>query len=203
MSEQWHGSDHGYGAIGIGDARFLEGFLERVKTRFGDRLKILEVGIANGYTGAGMVRYLNRLGACVEYHGIDGPGGAPHDGVLPVGGVFHQGDSTEIFESVPDGFHFVLIDACHCSNHCALDFLNYGTKAVVGGIVIFHDTNPNPKWQGQFHQGHGPKTPAFGIGTRSAMAKLGLLNGHRSDWRLIAEEADGDMLGMTAFERIK
>lgn len=202
MSEQWHGSDHGYGSIGFGDVKFLESILDKVAARFGPALRILEVGIANGYTGRGMFNRLVKLGCTVEYHGIDGPGGAPHEGVLPEGGTFHQGDSTEIFESVPDGFHFVFIDACHCSNHCALDFLNYGTKTVVGGYIIFHDTNPNQKWQGAYWQGHGPKTPAFGIATRAALRKLGMYPCLRSDWKFVGEESEGDMLGMMAFERV-
>lgn len=205
MSDKWQGSANGYGLINDHDVAFLNNVLQRVFVTFGEPVKILEVGIANGYTGRGMVCFLNKLGVRVEYHGIDGESGRPHEGVLPDGGTFHMGDSTEIFESIPDGFHLVFIDACHCNNHCCLDFLNYGPKVVVGGFVVFHDTNPSDKWQGLIKghwQGHGPNTAAFNIATRQALSKLGLTTGHRTDWKFIDEQANGDGLGMMLYRRM-
>jgi hypothetical protein len=205
MSDEYHGSPHGYGTINEPESRFLESIVTRAAAILQNRVKFLEVGIACGYTGRGIANFCKGKGIAIEYHGIDGESGKPHPGVLPDGGTFHLGDSTEIFESIPDGFHVIFIDACHCNNHVILDFCNYSPKVVVGGFVVFHDTNPNMIWQG-FHeaywQGHGPKTAAFCIATQQALSKLGLLNGHRTDWAPAGIEHSGDMLGMTAFKKL-
>lgn len=204
MSE-WRGSPNGYGAINDHDVKVLEEGLRRCHAAFG-RVKMLEVGVANGYTAKGVGAFCKRMGFQLEYHGIDNECGRPHDGTLPEGGTFHLGDSTEIFESIPDGFGLLFVDACHCNNHCMLDFLNYHPKVVVGGYVLFHDTNPSPKWQGwepSHWQGHGPKTAAFCIATQQALAKLGLTNGNRIDFSFVAENKEGDGLGMMLFKKEK
>jgi hypothetical protein len=142
----------------------------------------------------------------MEYHGIDGEGGAPHPGIMPNGGTFYSGDSREIFESIPNGFHVLFIDACHCNNCVMLDFLNYGPKVVSGGWVLFHDTNPSPRWVGVHHgkyAGHGPKTPAFHIAVREALRKLGLLDNSRTDWSFTGEQMEGDGLGMMRFLKLR
>lgn len=199
--KDWKGGQHGYGVLSFEDVAFLEKHLATIAKEFSMRVSLLEIGTASGYTGKGISRFCGSIGAKLKYQCIDGVCGRPHPGNLPDGGIFHCGDSRELFESINGSFNLIFIDACHCNNCCILDFLNYSPKCVVGGYVLFHDTNPSPKWQGAHWQGHGPKTPAFCLGVRMALDKLGLLHGKRTDWSFVDEQKAGEGFGMMLFRK--
>lgn len=205
MSE-WKGSDNGYGLLNTHDIVLLQYAVTMAALRFGT-VKLLEVGTCGGYTALGISKFCDSRGYTFEYHGIDGACGAPHPGTMPKNYTFWMGDSAELFESMTaDGFSVLFIDACHCSNHVMLDFLNYSPKVMVGGYVLFHDTNPSPRWNGvhdNHWQGHGPNTPAFNIAVRAGLKKLGLLDGQRADYAFVSESSEGDALGMMVFQKLR
>jgi len=75
--------------------------------------------------------------------------------------------------------HLCFIDGCHCSDCAASDFLQIENSIAPGGCVIFHDASP-------LCQGWDP--PSYhnlGVGVRSALFGLGLLNGTRPGWKLL------------------
>jgi hypothetical protein len=104
-----------------------------------------------------------------------------------------------------DECNFLFVDGCHCVNHAMCDFLNYSPLVVAGGYCLFHDT-ALPKdgvSQGEWPQNHSyAGTPDSTLGVRSALTKLGLLQGYRSDWKFIRElPSDSGLMGMMLFQK--
>lgn len=193
-------TDHDWGIISHGDVALMKRILDAAMAIFEPPLRLLEIGLASGETARGIYRHVTASGHALDYYGLDCVHFEPF---LPRCTLF-EGDSQYIFESVqvPGGLHILFIDGCHCVNHAMLDFLHYSPLVVIGGYVLFHDTNPSLSWQGQIHHGHGPHTPSFGRAVRSAIQKLGLMNGNRKDYELIGENLSGDKYGMMAFIKI-
>jgi hypothetical protein len=192
---------HDYGVLSIEDAALMDEMLLRVGREFDGKVKMLELGHAGGMTARGVKRFCDKSGLQLRYYGIDKACGAPTQPMFQ-GGIFHQGETDEIFDSVNEDFNLIFIDACHCNNHVILDFCNYGPRCVVNGYVMFHDTHPSSTWQGCHYQHHGPKIPAFHIQVRSALRKLGLLTGKRTDWELVKEETGGTGMGMMVYKKL-
>jgi hypothetical protein len=123
---------------------------------------------------------------------------------------FYGGDSLDVWRDFPTDikFNFLFIDACHCVVHSSQDFLNYSPFVQVNGLVLFHDTAlPTGKteqeaWPQTDHSYAG-KPPSV-LGVREGLKKLGLLQGYRSDWKLLEEiPSDSGLMGMHLFQKTK
>lgn len=192
-------TDHDWGIISHGDVALMKELILAAAHKFPQPLKFLEIGFCGCETSNAIYRFLASHSLKLDWHGVDvsspvRPQFTPHH--------VYMGDSQYIFADVPDGFHVLFIDGCHCVNHAMLDFLHYAPKVVPGGCVLFHDTNPSPEWQGQIHHGHGPNTPSFGRAVREAITKLGLMNENRKDYAFLAENHTGKRYGTMAFEKL-
>lgn len=89
--------------------------------------------------------------------------------------------SEAFLANVTTKAHMVFIDACHGKPCVIRDFLNAESKVHKGGIVCFHDTDPN--CQGHHFQDHCQ----MGIAAREAVQELGLLDNTRKGWIKVAE----------------
>jgi hypothetical protein len=191
-------SPHKYGVMTVGESNFMDKLIDTIHAEFGS-IQFLEIGVAQGATMAGVMERCQKVGCKIHYEGVDLPMGKPEFSSPDC--VFHPGDSAEIFNDVSGKFNLLFVDGCHCINHCMLDFLHYSQLVVEGGYCLFHDTR-DTHWQGEHYQGHGPHIPEFMIGVRSGLRKLGLLNGKRTDWTLVEEVADTDIMGMILFKKL-
>ena len=115
----------------------------------------------------------------------------------------------DVWRQFRDGkkFNLLFVDGCHCVNHAQCDFLNYSPFVDVGGYTLFHDTAvpTNQYEQEPWPQDHSyaGKDPSK-LGVREALKKLGLLQGHRTDWKLVEEVPnDTGMMGAILFQKIK
>lgn len=179
----------------------MDRFLEQLKREFGF-VRMLEIGVGQGATMAGVLERCDELGVPASYEGVDGECGTPV--VLPTDCVFTKGDSAFVFPQVGDAFNFLFVDGSHASNYVCLDFLNYSPKVVVNGYCLFHDTREGPQWQGLHYQGSGEQGRfENNIAVRAALQKLGLLQGYRSDWKFIEEIASSDIMGMQLYKKLK
>ena len=77
--------------------------------------------------------------------------------------------------------NFIFIDGCHGSPCAKRDFLLAEKKIKDGGVICFHDTDPN--CQGQHFQEHCN----MGIDVRKALEDLGLLDDRRPGWTKLFE----------------
>lgn len=183
--------------------------LDRIKADFGE-VRFLEIGVCGGGTVAGVARRCKQIDVplfasgvdCLEHYKPD-PKLFPE---LPADYKFYQGDSMDQWRNIPDKFNLLLVDACHCCNHAMCDFLNYSPLLVVGGFALFHDTAvPKDQYeQMAFPQDHSfaGKDPGK-LGVREGLKKMGLLQGYRSDWKLVEEVPnDGGVMGMMSFQKM-
>ncbi len=195
-----------YGLLSATDIGLIERGLRLAHERFPEGpLHILEIGTHAGQTARGIRDMVcDELGRAIVYYGVDSQRDLPSQAPFP-GAKLVVGESTEVFVELPDtGFHFGLIDGCHCVVHAASDFVNYGAKIGPGGILAFHDMNPAAQGKPGDYQGHGPAHPFFGTSVREALRRVGLLDPERrSDWKLIAQEWDHQNWGgVGLFERV-
>lgn len=95
-------------------------------------------------------------------------------------GIYLTG--TEAFlNRTSEMFDFVFIDACHEYDCCRRDFEMVESKVRIGGIVVFHDSEPDI--QGGDIQPHN-KQP---IEVRKVLSDTGLLQNTRPGWRLLCD----------------
>ena len=113
----------------------------------------------------------------------------------------------DAWRQITGKYNFLFVDGCHCVNHAMSDFLNYSPFVEVGGYTLFHDTAlPTGKekqepWP-QTDHGYFGKPPSV-LGVREGLKKLGLLQGYRSDWKLIEEiPSDSGLMGMCLFQKL-
>ena len=111
-----------------------------------------------------------------------------------------------MWRELNEEFNLLFVDACHCITHSAMDFLNYSPHVVVGGYALFHDTagigpKADKNYWPQDHSVYGQ--PPSMLGVRDGLIKLGLLQGHRTDWKLEWEISEGDLQGMCCFKKLK
>ena len=147
---------HGLGCMGLVDALSIYRSLDIIAKRFpkSAALQICEIGVRNGDTARGIVRFMTLRGHKVEYWGVDN--GA--DGFLFK--PFREAkmvweDSVKAHHQLPGDFHWIFVDGCHCAEHAAQDITNYGAKIRDGGVLVMHDVSPHR--QGEEYQGHGPR----------------------------------------------
>lgn len=186
-----------YGFLTPTDVQVLERGLQRAMDAFPGSIRVVEIGVYHGDTSRGIKDYVEKHGRELDYCGFDSQRDKP---ITPPfeGATVHLGDSADTYLLAPSVIHFLLIDGCHCANHVMLDFLNFGDRVTVHGLVFFHDVNP--KAQGKMdYQGHGPRHVDFGTATLEALRKLGGLPG----WIQIAREHDSqDWGGAALFQRL-
>lgn len=97
--------------------------------------------------------------------------------------ALHLTGSEEFFKRSTLKPHFTFIDACHCADCPEREFLALEPSVPVGGMVCFHDTCK--PCQHEHRPQHGPG--GGGIEVRSAVQKLGLLDGTRDGWKVFEE----------------
>lgn len=167
------------------------------------RFVYVEVGIGHGDAMKAVAEYLDQwvrrpavedLGQLedgiidFEIHGVDVPNYIGHAlrademGLHFVKMELHLVGASNFFRLWHrEPLDFVFIDACHGKACVKQDF--YGAEPLVrqGGVVCFHDTDP--ECQGLHFQHHCQT----GIDARAAVNELGLLDGSRKGWKKICE----------------
>lgn len=169
-------------------------------TDYNSKIKILEIGICHGHAAKEMKNVLDGKGISFDYYGIDSERDRKID--LPFGNVI-IGDSSEVYNQLPDDFHFILIDGCHCVNHVILDFIHYSNKLLKNGYILFHDTASCIKDKKDYQE-HGPRENSdFYIAVRRALELLRIDD--RNDFVKVLEGSDSsfDYGGITVYKKIK
>lgn len=199
-------SESRYGMMREVEADLIDRLLDTIKAKFG-RIAFLEVGVCGAGTVRGVYRRAKEIDCPVEASGVDfemyRPNPTPGDNYK-----FYAGDSMDMFREIPVGsqFNWLFVDGCHCCNHAMCDFLNYSPFVENCGYCLFHDTAlPTGKeQQEEWPQDHSyAGKPSSKLGVREGLKKLGLLQGYRSDWKLIEEvPSDSGLMGMCLFSKV-
>lgn len=198
-------SNHKYGMMTDKEGALLDDLLLTIKEKFGE-IRFLEIGTCGGGTTAGIYARAAEIGCPVHCEGVDIEPGY-HMANPPEDYAYHAGDSMELWKDIVGReFNLLFVDGCHCVNHAMADFLNYSPFVTVGGFALFHDTAPNANGeQGEWPQNHGyAGQPPSVLGVRSGLEKIGLLQNHRADWRLVKESRNegSELMGMCLFEKL-
>jgi len=169
------------------DIAILEQCTRDVARRFQRDLCVLEIGTFDGHT----VRSIDDMIRC---EGVTDYAHWVIDKRLEDKGVWEPpfrgckclwGDSIDVAPEVPGNLAFVLVDGCHCLYHVLADFALYAPKVRIGGLMLFHDTNPRTDKEYQPWQYHGDKDRRESyVSVRMGLKALGLLPMVRSDWKL-------------------
>lgn len=193
---------HGYGFITKKEAALIDATLADIQYQFAI-IRFLEIGVFGGGTLYGVINRADELQCPIITEGVDFAAWKPS--LAPPQYVFHEGDSMDQWRNVLGPVNFLFVDGCHCINHAMCDFLNYSPFVDVGGYCLFHDTAPNANGeQGDWPQDHSyAGKPPSKLGVREGLKKLGLLGGHRDDWKLVAEIQETELMGMCLFQKIK
>jgi len=199
------------------EADLIDKLISKLKDQFGS-VSFLEIGVFGGGTVTGVVKRCQEIDCPVFAAGVDfeqwKPSPVPLDNYafFPTDSMDAWRDIKFLIEKVGDmggksnrAFNFLFVDGCHCVNHSMCDFLNYSPFVEVGGYCLFHDT-AKPSFgehQEAWPQDHSyaGKPPSV-LGVREGLAKLGLLQGYRADWKLIEEiTSDTGLMGMCLFRK--
>ncbi len=194
-----------YGFIRAVEADLLDDLLDTLKAKFGE-IAFLEVGVMGAGTVRGVYRRAKAIGCPVRASGVDfehyRPNPTPHENY-----DFHAGDSMDAWRGIKSRYNFLFVDGCHCVIHSMCDFLNYSPLVVVGGYCLWHDTALPT---GQHEQGTWPQDHSYAgkppsvLGVREGLTKLGLLQGHRTDWKLVKElPSDTGLMGMVLLQKVR
>lgn len=192
-----------YGFMRKVEADLLDELTQTLKDRDG-YVRFLEIGVFGGGTATGIVKRCQAIGCPVTAAGVDFEEQLPKPPPLP-DYAGYAGDSMDQWRKVQGTFNLLFVDGCHCCQHAQCDFLNYSPFVEVGGFCLFHDT-ALPKdgvSQGDWPQFHGyAGTPDSTLGVRRALENLGLLQGYRTDWKLVRElTSDSGLMGMCLFQK--
>lgn len=186
------------------EADLLDRLIQQIHNEFG-RLDFLEIGVFGGGTVTGVVKRCQSIECPVTAAGVDFASQEPHPPPMP-SYAFFDCDSMDAWRQIVGRFNFLFVDGCHCINHAMCDFLNYSPMVVKGGYCLFHDTalptfdTKQEEWP-QDHSYAGK--PDSILGVRDGLHKLGLLQGYRTDWKLIEElPSDTGLMGMMLFQKI-
>lgn len=194
-----------YGMMREVEYDFMDEITLKLKAEFGE-IRFLEIGVCGAGTTRGMYRRASEIGCPIEAAGVDlemyRPNPTPHKNYK-----FYSGDSMDAWREIKGSYNLALVDGCHCVNHTICDFLNYSPLLVVNSYCLFHDTALpiNGKYQEAWPQDHSyaGKPPSV-LGVREGLIKLGLLQGYRTDWKLVKElPSDTGLMGMALFRRLK
>jgi Methyltransferase domain len=194
-----------YGFMREIEADLVDKIITRLDVQFHE-VRFLEIGVFGGGTVSGVVNYCREIECPVFASGVDfaqwKPSPPPMDDY-----DFHDCDSMDAWRNIKGKYNFLFVDGCHCVNHSMADFLNYSPFVVVGGYCLFHDTSvaTGATVQGEWPQDHSyaGKQPSV-LGVREGLKKLGLLQGYRTDWKLIEEiPSDDGLMGAMLFQKTK
>lgn len=156
----------------------------------GETFIYYEIGIGNADTMLAVHSWLTQRQVQHEIIGVDLPnyqGGATNYNFneqpsASFGNISLALTGSEAFlTNVSQKANFIFIDACHGAPCVTRDFLLSEKKIKKGGVICFHDTDPN--CQGIHFQDHC----GTGIDARRAVEELGLLNDTRPGWVKIGE----------------
>lgn len=196
-----------YGFMREIEEQLIDRLLDKLKAEFG-WISMCEIGVFGAGTTRGVYQRAKEIDCTVSLVGIDFEQYRPNPTPDP-GYVFHAEDSMDAWRFVKGNFNFLFVDGCHCVNHSMCDFLNYSPFVVVGGYALFHDT-ALPTSLGKVDQEAWPQNHSYAgkpdsiLGVREGLKKLGLLQGYRSDWKLIEEiPSDTGLMGMCLFQKNK
>ena len=188
------------------EADLVDVLLDRINVRFG-KVSFLEVGVFGGGTVSGIARWCDEMVVPMFATGIDFAQWKPSPAPLP-DYEFIDCDSMDAWRQITRKYNFLFVDGCHCVNHAMCDFLNYSPFVEVGGYCLFHDT-ALPTSLGKTEQEAWPQDHSYAgkpesyLGVREGLKKLGLLQGYRTDWKLIEEiPSDTGLMGMCLFQKI-
>ena len=195
-----------YGFMRPVECDLVDKVLDKLKAEFG-YISMCEVGVFGAGTTRGVYRRAKEIDCPVHLTGIDFEQYRPNPTPDPQYHFIAE-DSMDAWRKIDTKYNFLFVDGCHCVNHAMSDFLNYSPFVVVGGYALFHDTalpigkeNQEP-WP-QTDHGYFGKPPSV-LGVREGLKKLGLLQGYRSDWKLIEEiPSDSGLMGMCLFQKVQ
>ncbi len=204
-----------YGFVREEEYPFIDKAIDLCYAEFKE-IKFLEIGVFHGGTVAGIARRCKEIGCPLTASGVDCMAAYKPDRNLfpeiPADYTFHEGDSMDMWRKIKDTFNFLWVDGCHCVNHAMCDFLNYSPFVVVGGYALFHDTATPFQVDGEYkpEQEAWPQDHSYAgkepsrLGVREGLKKMGLLQGHRTDWKLIEEiSSSTGLMGMILLQKIK
>jgi len=154
-----------------------------------------EIGIGNGDCLEAVRQYLRDTNVQAELFGVDLPdysgtaSGRYRECPASLAGI---GLGESVIQLVLTGAEvffklcrqpadFIFIDACHGLPCVTQDFLAAEKLIRPGGVIAFHDTDPD--CPGNHFQPHC----GTGIAARAAVQGLGLLDGSRPGWTVLAE----------------
>lgn len=211
MSKPW-----GLSMAGCEDA--MRGAVQAVLDATSGSVRYLEIGVACGDTFARMCEQLDASGRPWDAIALDLPDGIEEaegyqraasclDSQAFDANVQAFADHVQLFlcdsykwlrsGRLPAPFSLTLIDGCHERICTAEDFLVLEPLMLPGGVVIFHDTAPWSQLDPEQVQPHHGEP----LMVRAAVGDLGLLDGSRPGWTLLAEapgqQADGGRGCMT------
>lgn len=187
------------------DLACYEQCLREVAAIFGPALKVLEIGTWSGHTSRSANAVLLDAGVNGYEHWIIDKKVAERGVWEPPFPGCHcvWKDSADAADDVPNGLGLVLVDGCHCLSHVLSDFALYSVKLSVGGLMLFHDVNPQA--QGGQYQYHGdPASADSYLSVRRGLELLGLLPPEiRNGWALAHEGGYGSTWwgGLLAFRK--
>lgn len=195
-----------YGLIREVEADLFDRLLDTIKTKFGV-IRMIEIGVLGGDTARGVYRRAKEIGCPAECSGVDFENYRPNPTPDP-NYKFYAGDSMDAWRDFPKDYeaNILFLDGCHCVNHAQCDFLNYSPFVESCGYCLLHDTAvPQGKVkQEAFPQNHSyAGQPDSVLGVREGLKKLGLLQGYRTDWKLVEEvSSDTGLFGMILFKKM-
>lgn len=198
-----------YGFIEERECDFLDRIIDLLAERF-QQVNFLEIGLYGGGTAAGIARRCRELDFPFTATGVDCLLKHKPDRnlfpELPADYDFRLGDSMDAWRGITKRCNWLFVDGCHCVNHSMCDFLNYSPFVVMGGYALFHDTAVPTN---QFEQEPWPQDHSYAgkdpskLGVREGLRKLGLLQGYRTDWKLIEEIPSGTgLMGMVLLQKL-
>jgi len=195
-----------YGFMREIEADLVDQLLAQIKVQFGE-IRGIEVGVFAAGTTRGIYRWGKEHDCPVFLTGIDFEKYRPNPTPDPNYNFIAQ-DSMDAWREIPTDYKcgLVFVDGCHCVVHSSQDFLNYSPFVEVNGYCLFHDTAiPSfQKYQEEWPQDHSyAGKPSSVLGVREGLKKLGLLQGYRTDWKLVEEiPSDTGLMGVCLFQKI-
>jgi len=148
----------------------LSDSLFEVARHFG-KINIIEVGCRDGRTSKTLIQICKDNGIKFNYYGID----IADRGVSLLEDMnFIQCDANDenVLGKLPDKFHFILIDACHCKE-CVLKQIDiYARRLAEKGIIAFHDYGVNS--QGMTMSESHDTSKDLRVGVEEAIKELDL-----------------------------
>lgn len=196
-----------YGFMRDVEEDLIDRILDKLKAGF-EKIAALEVGVFSAGTVRGIYRRAKEIDCPVECSGVDFEKYRPNP-TPDLNYKFYAGDSMDMHREIKDKFNFLFIDGCHCCNHAICDFCNYSPMVEVNGLCLFHDTalptSLGKDIQEEWPQDHSyAGKPSSVLGVREGLKKLGLLQGYRSDWKLIEEiPSETGLMGACLFQKVK